>query len=202
MNKLSLKPGMVVETRDGVLRIFIGDSLYDIRDYRGYLILSDYNDRLYYNYSSGYTNIFDIMKVYKDSEIIYNQDIKPIWVRDETDWSKVPVDTLVEVSIHSDLRNASLRYFAKYDEETNQIICFNDGKTSKTTKHMSSWEYGRIVEMPKQEEGNYSVERLQALFEKFCTGRLCEECKYDATSDSCELGWVVDNYDVINKREE
>ena len=200
MNKLSLKPGMVVETRDGSLSIFVGDCLYNIRDYRGYLLLSDYNDRLYYNYSSGHTNIFDIMKVYKDSEIIYNQDIKPIWVRDETDWSKVPVDTLVEVSIHSDLSDTSLRYFAKYDEETEQIICFNDGKTSKTTKHMTSWAYGRIVETPKQ-EGSCSVGQLQDLFDEFCRSRLCEECKYYDGYTSCELQWIVDNYNVIEKRD-
>lgn len=198
MNKLSLKPGMVVETRDGALSIFVGDCLYNIRDYREYLFLVDYTDNLYHEG----VNIFDIMKVYKDSEIIYNQDIKPIWVRDETDWSKVPVDTLVEVSIHSDLSDTSLRYFAKYDEETEQIICFNDGKTSKTTKHMTAWSYGRIVETPKQED-SCSYKQLQILFDEFCGSMPCEECKYyDGYGyTSCELGWLVDNYDVIQKRD-
>lgn len=61
------------------------------------------------------------------------------------DWSKVPVDTLIEVSV--DGINWVKRYFAEYDKS---IVCaWDNGSTSITAEDewcISEWKYARLVE--------------------------------------------------------
>jgi hypothetical protein len=65
------------------------------------------------------------------------------YIEQETDWSKVPVDTpiLVRNLITYDWIE---RHFAKY--ENNFVYAWCDGKTSYTTDSMNYWNYAKLTE--------------------------------------------------------
>lgn len=63
----------------------------------------------------------------------------------EIDWTKVQVDTLIEVSLDKDFDKSFKRYFAKYEDE--RIWTWKYGATSKTSVDgMTPWKYARLVE--------------------------------------------------------
>ena len=105
MKKQELEKGMVVETRDKLRFLVIGDNL-EGKD--GYLELQGYKDDMRFgnNHEPGYINLdnFDIMKVYPNIFAIpdYNVMQQPIWERRET-----PRLTNDEIAI---LRNIDKRY--------------------------------------------------------------------------------------------
>lgn len=69
------------------------------------------------------------------------------WVEEDRlaiDWTKVPVDTLIEVYTSMGWTN---RYFAKY--ENGKIYTWLNGATSKTTNTDQEWQKARLV---KEEE--------------------------------------------------
>ena len=86
MKKQELEKGMVVETRDKLRFLVIGDNL-EGKD--GYLKLQDYKDDMQFgnNHQPGYINLdnFDIMKVYPNIFVItdYNVMQQPLWERKE-----------------------------------------------------------------------------------------------------------------------
>ena len=70
---------------------------------------------------------------------------EPIF-EEETDWSKVSVDTLLEVSEYEDFQTPQKRYFAKV--ENNILFCWKEGRSSKTATDIDDvkpWKYGRII---------------------------------------------------------
>lgn len=65
------------------------------------------------------------------------------WVQN-IDWSKIPIDTLVEVWNKPDKKYK--RYFAKY--ENNVIYCWSYGRTSKTATaedYITDWHYVKLT---------------------------------------------------------
>jgi len=86
MKKQELEKGMVVETRDKLRFLVIGDNL-EGKD--GYLELQGYKDDMKFgnNHEPGYINLdnFDIMKVYPNIFVItdYNVMQQPLWERKE-----------------------------------------------------------------------------------------------------------------------
>ena len=87
MNKQELEKGMVVETRDKLRFLVIGDNL-EGKD--GYLELQGYNDDMQFGSKHQPGDItldnFDIMKVYANMFAItdYNVAQQPLWERRET----------------------------------------------------------------------------------------------------------------------
>lgn len=69
------------------------------------------------------------------------------WVEEDRlaiDWTKVPVDTLIEVYTTMGWMN---RYFAKY--ENGKIYTWLNGATSKTTNTDQEWQKARLVKEEK-----------------------------------------------------
>lgn len=68
--------------------------------------------------------------------------LKPYEKEEEVDWSKVEVDTLIEVSCNNKMWVK--RYFARFEE--GKIYAFADGATSKTAYgDIACWQYARLV---------------------------------------------------------
>ena len=61
----------------------------------------------------------------------------------ETDWSKVPVDTLILVRNDED-EEWLRRYFTKY--ENGKVYAWGNGCTSRTTNNMYAWNYTKLTE--------------------------------------------------------
>lgn len=81
----------------------------------------------------------------------YEEPEKP-----EVDWSKVPVDTLVQVRDYENDKWV-LRYFKGIDEThpTYKYVAWSDGATSKTAcNYTDNWMYCELVE---GEDGNSSI---------------------------------------------
>jgi len=105
MNKQELEKGMVVETRDKLRFLVIGDNL-EGKD--GYLELQGYKDDMRFGskHEPGYINLdnFDIMKVYPSILALTDINVaqQPLWERKET-----PRLTNDEIAI---LRNMDKKY--------------------------------------------------------------------------------------------
>lgn len=63
--------------------------------------------------------------------------------RENVDWSKVEVDTLVKV-YSSDTGCWYKRYFAEY--KNGKVYAFDEGRTSKTQDGVTRWDFARLVE--------------------------------------------------------
>lgn len=91
MRKDDLKDGMVVKTKNNDYYLVFRGELYNpISMTKYFRTLNDYYDNLKYLAS----HEFDIVEVYANSEIIYNQ-IEPIWRGNIIDWSTVKIGTKV-----------------------------------------------------------------------------------------------------------
>lgn len=107
------------------------------------------------NDHGNFCDIFIIPKILKK----YNLDctdincgrcrfIQGMWMNEEyeepkIDWSKVPVDTLIEV------RDEGTEWIKRYCEKykSGYVYAFIDGTTSKTANGVSTpWEFARLVE--------------------------------------------------------
>ena len=91
-----------------------------------------------------------LIDMWMDAE--YEEPPKP-----ETDWTKVPVDTLVRVR-DGDYEKWRLRYFSGFFEyDSLKYATWNSGRTSKTaegTDDFTTWRYCELVE---DEDGNSSI---------------------------------------------
>ena len=88
------------------------------------------------------------LEFYKDrlilTEVYFSSQLIRTEFKETVDWSKVPVDTLVEVS--DDGENFIKRYFAKY--ESGLIFAWGDGRSSKTAyseNDVVKWEMANII---------------------------------------------------------
>lgn len=92
-----------------------------------------------------------IRKIYKNAL----SGLRLIWDRnrDSVDWSKVKVDTKIQVRDFAD-EDWTNCYFAKY--ENGRVYAFNLGQTSFTTlgDDPASWEYARIYRENKEDAIN------------------------------------------------
>lgn len=91
-----------------------------------------------------------LIDMWMDAE--YEEPPKP-----ETDWTKVPVDTLVRVR-DGEYEKWRLRYFSGFFEyDSLKYATWNSGRTSKTaegTDDFTTWRYCELVE---DEDGNSSI---------------------------------------------
>ena len=80
------------------------------------------------------------LQIWLDEE--YEEPPKP-----ETDWSKVPIDTLVRVRDHEN-KEWRLRYFRGIDDSsTERFMMWACGATSVTAEgHYTYWKYCELVE--------------------------------------------------------
>ena len=90
----------------------------------------------------------DEFEFYKEerplSRIYFASQIVRMRFKEVVDWSKIPVDTLVEVS--DDGRTFFKRYFAKYESVT--IFTWSDGRSSKTAYNKNDvvrWKIANII---------------------------------------------------------
>ena len=152
--KNDLKPGMVVECKDGFRYMVITETVDTpgglengiLISANGWMPLSEYNNDLSYGYSS-----FSIEKVYKSDIYGLTAMLKDaneiIWEREkEIDWSKVPVDTKIIVR---DRENESWEkaYFAKYHKGI--IYAWKKGGTSFTKEQSETWCYAKLYQKDK-----------------------------------------------------
>lgn len=136
MRKEDLKNGMVVEYKNGKRRLYL-DGLFFDKDLTERGQIESYDKFLIAE--GGYNNL-NIVKVFKDyralratDKDIVNQDLL-LWKReDETDWSKVAIDTPILVKDYEH-DNWLVRHFAGLNK-LGKVYAWNDGKTSYTVKN-------------------------------------------------------------------
>jgi hypothetical protein len=78
------------------------------------------------------------------TEIYFSSQLIRMRFKEVVDWSKIPVDTLVEVS--DDGEKFIKRHFAKY--ERGMIFVWGDGRSSKTAyseNDVVKWEMANII---------------------------------------------------------
>ena len=78
------------------------------------------------------------------TEFMYMSEIVNLEFEEIVDWSKIPIDTLVEVS--DDGEKFIKRHFAKY--ERGMIFVWGDGRSSKTAyseNDVVKWEMANII---------------------------------------------------------
>lgn len=198
MIKSDLKNGMVVELRNG-RRLLVMDNLLFDKKFIKEVELNDFTDTLIY---IGLNKEFDIIKVYKDVRAFIETNCKPIWKREEVDWSKVPVDTKVLVS-NSDKNGLDFedsfvrRYFAKY--ENGMFYTYAQGTDSWTSESycysLVPWKYCKLAEEPKEKVTKEELkEEYLDFMEPEFNGYECDEEEIE-----CLTEWLLDNYNVTRK---
>lgn len=173
MNKSALKNGMHVKLRDGSIREY----------YKGYFIGVEYNEL-------GCIDFYDIdLKHNTESELdimkVFDEDNNTIWEREEVDWSKVPVGTIVKVS--DDKIEWFNAYFIKKSSPITAFYVISaEGK-------LSDWSYCKLAEKPKEEVTFYDVnKKMDSYCEK--NNKSC-----DQACGPCVTKYILDNYDVTRK---
>ena len=175
MNKSALKNGMHVKLRDGSIREY----------YKGYFIGVEYNEL-------GCIDFYDIdLKHNTESELdimkVFDEDNNTIWEREEVDWSKVPVGTIVKVS--DDKIEWFNAYFIKKSSPITAFYVISaEGK-------LSDWSYCKLAEKPKEEVTFYDIEKEM---NQYCheqnEDRICQqEC------DTCGIKYILANYNLTRK---
>ena len=91
--------------------------------------------------------IFELYDENEDgiTDLCYVSEIVNMEFEEVIDWSKVPVDTKVLVSIDGEEWYG--RYFAKYIDD--RVYCFDSGATSFSVdrdSYISAWEYVKLYE--------------------------------------------------------
>jgi len=101
-------------------------------------------DKYYRNY-----DYKSVMTDPRDGQYFWKKE----WLKDfkeEINWSKVPVDTKIIVSKHSDFRNPSKRYFAKYED--GKVYAWESGTTKWSTDGIViNWPYAKLAEEESDE---------------------------------------------------
>lgn len=132
MEKKDLKNGMVVMNREHKMFVVVDDWLISDNEYS---YLSDYNEDLKsasdrYEYPE-----LDIIEIYQPEisgfDLIFEvcRSTQPIWKRSEVDWSKIEVDTKIEIKSPTNGIWCK-RYFAKYKD--GYIYYWDNKRTSFT----------------------------------------------------------------------
>ena len=111
--------------------------VYQIAGYtqKGEYLVKEYNGHVYLESRENFKKI---------EENFFLDDISGMRFKEVIDWTKVPVDTLVEVS--DDGKGFIKRYFAKY--ESGVIFAWGDGRSSKTAYGKSDvvrWKMANII---------------------------------------------------------
>lgn len=159
MKKSDLKDGMIVEYRNGLRRLVLGDRLLGKQ---GNANIEEYGEDLKNKHFYGESAI-DIVKVYtiesslcvSIESIFLNGSLNLIWERDkEIDWSKVPFGTKVITSDCSDFEGAleNEYIFVGYKEDLKRypfIVALN------LDKGATSFRYCKIHPLVKIQEEWY-----------------------------------------------
>lgn len=175
MNKSDLKNGMHVKLRNGSIREY----------YKGYFIGVEYNEL-------GYIDFYDIdLKHNTESKLdimkVFDEDNNTIWEREEVDWDKVPVGTIVKVS--DDKIEWFNAYFIKKSSPITAFYVISaEGK-------LSDWAYCKLAEQAKEEVTFYDIEKEM---NQYCDDqnedRICQqEC------DTCGIKYILANYNLTRK---
>ena len=194
MNKNDLKNGMTLILRGEGEKYIVKNKIFG-EDKDG-CMLELYSDL------KTWLRTFDddlkkINRVYKNFDImkVLDCDNKVIWERDETDWTKVPVDT--KVLVRNSMGEWAKRYFAEYKDGI--FYAFNNGGTSWSTSNKASWRECKLAEEAK-EERTVSVKDLYKEFRTMCESHpRCDCCDYDDNYETCEFRWISDNYNITKK---
>lgn len=178
MKKNDLKNGYVVDLRvNGYRRVVLFNELL-IDGTGGYerasSLIEKYRDDLTHRSDSN----LDIMKV-------YDEGMDLIWEREEVDWSKVPVGTIVKVS--DDKIEWFNAYFIKKSSPITAFYVISaEGK-------LSDWSYCKLAEKPKEEVTFYDVnKKMDSYCEK--NNKSC-----DQACGSCVAKYILDNYNLTRK---
>lgn len=191
MNKSDLKDYMVVEYRIGELRIVINNNLYAIDDGKLKEVnnLNNYDDELK---SKGLHE--DIVKVYDTLLVLTNnQNIKPLWKREEVDWSKVPFGT--KVRCWNTIDDKFEGKFLGYDKGVDAYLVF------VSTDMLTDWEYCELVEDPKEEVTYKEVKQgiEETCFKEYTKSNSCTGCKYKQ-GKTCNKEVLVSDLFTITRR--
>lgn len=149
----------------------------------------------YKSYMDCLSNSYDTNTLKEIEEIAMNYD--------DTDWSKVPVDTkiLVRNSTNDDWEK---RYFAKYEGKL--FDAFDGGCTSWTSQHTSFWRYAKLYEEGAEELSAGEIELKDELEDTVTIhstgmeeGIRCAMCTNPMANDrGCDGGCRLDE-DMYNK---
>lgn len=130
MRKSELKPGMVVKYRDGELRVLDNDeNLSKFYKEKGRLVkygkLTNYTEDL----KNPTCKDVDIVAVYQDLRIYYDNKMDPIWEEDLM--QHLQMDDLVWIKANKS-DDWALRFLYKYNKDVKIAEVFNNGYNSKS----------------------------------------------------------------------
>ncbi len=185
MKKSDLKDGMVVELRNGIICIVIGEKMLDSRSHQSF---NDYDEDLISHKHSA----FDVIKIYEDKrmdclcDIYINSRLKMLWQRYEIDWSKVPVGTKVLVSDNENNWYEHLFINYIHDEE------FKFKAVDIKSRQIHNWKYCKLAE-EEVTKGELKKEYLDFM-EPESNGYDCDEQEIE-----CLTEWLLDNYNVTRR---
>lgn len=174
MKKSDLKDGMVVTLRHGEECLIVNDMLIK-NNFRFNMFLEEYNEELTHKKS-------------KNRDIVKVQDFNKesvLWKREEVDWDKVPVGTIVKVS--DDKIEWFNAYFIKKSSPITAFYVISaEGK-------LSDWSYCKLAEKPKEEVTFYDVnKKMDSYCEK--NNKSC-----DQACGPCVTKYILANYNLTRK---
>lgn len=152
MKKSDLKDGMIVEYRNGLRRLVLGDKLLGEH---GNANIEEYDEEL--KYIDGESTL-DIVKVYTVESslcvaigsIFLNKHINLIWERvKEIDWAKVPFGTKVIVTDHKEELNEDCGEYVMFVGYNPKLETYPFIVTHSEKDYVSSYAYCMID--PNQE---------------------------------------------------
>ena len=152
MKKSDLKDYMVVESKDGELRMVLGNRLLSKR---GYLPLSSFNDKLEYISGAEDMKINKVYEINKDEcisihDLLNVDNLNLIWERvKEIDWSKVPFGTKVIVTDHKEELNEDCGEYVMFVGYNPKLETYPFIVTHSEKDYVSSYAYCMID--PSQE---------------------------------------------------
>ncbi|WP_349406423.1 hypothetical protein [Clostridium perfringens] len=152
MKKSDLKDGMIVEYRNGLRRLVLGDKLLGEH---GNANIEEYDEEL--KYIDGESTL-DIVKVYTVESslcvaigsIFLNKHLNLIWERvKEIDWAKVPFGTKVIVTDHKEELNEDCGEYVMFVGYNPKLETYPFIVTHSEKDYVSSYAYCMID--PEQE---------------------------------------------------
>jgi len=139
MEKKDLKNGMVVETKMGTRYLVVNDEFINNNNWISFRSVNN-------DLTSDSDECFDIVKVYSTTGSalkwkFHDNKIELIWQRSEVDWSKVEMDTKIEVK--NENGQWYKRHFASF--ENRKVYAYNNGESEFTKTGLpNGWEYFRL----------------------------------------------------------
>lgn len=194
MQKSDLKDGMIVKYRNGKKRMFVNNILLSTNNYN---VLDNYREDL----TNEAIDTHDIVEIFEFEEgsledLLHNYTLKPIWKRDETDWSKVPFGTRVRVwdeeTYGEKFEGKFLEYAPEHDEYPFRVYTEED-------KDIGLWGHCELIEEPKEE---ITYEEVYENYTVDCNKwndahKSCMGCINFA--DDCAIKFILNNYNVTRK---